>query len=217
MSSSSPAFWSPGQRMIWREALWKYEMKTMENPNKCPDAYEVGARHSHWGSNQEQGRTWSLPSLKPQSSENDQMLQEVLWRRVYWGLLLQTKSWFAHPHAVESIYCPGCGEGKCSFYSKCQLRSPGQPELKTPKFPDRFQKSSFKDKVREGVSQGRWSTQNISLIDGEGIEQCHKGLTWSILRPRNYVPVVTGSEFLHLVVVLCICKRTQECASDTIN
>ena len=54
---------------------------------------------------------------------------------------------------------PGCGEGKCSFYSKCQARSPGQLVLKTPKLPDRFQESIFKDKVMEGVFQGMWSTR----------------------------------------------------------
>ena len=44
----------------------------------------------------------------------------------------------------------GCAEGKCSIYCRHQTRSPRQLVLKTPKLPDGFQQSIFKDQMREG-------------------------------------------------------------------
>ena len=37
-----------------------------------------------------------------------------------------------------------------AFIARCQVRSPGQLVLKTPKLPDGFQENPLKGKVREG-------------------------------------------------------------------
>ena len=42
-----------------------------------------------------------------------------------------------------------CGEGKCSIYCWCQVRSAGQPVLKRPELPEGLQGKVFKEKVRE--------------------------------------------------------------------
>ena len=167
-------FWFPGQRKFWREALWKYEKKHYGNiihesinPTNILGAYEVGARHSlaHWVSNHEQDTPGPCPPQSPSLVEeircykrcSEEEVLSVIVVKPNLGLLTQvacllTCSWV-------NLLMPGCGEGKCSFYSKCQARSPGQLVLKTPKLPDRFQESIFKDKVREGVCQGVWSTR----------------------------------------------------------
>lgn len=189
---------------------------TMENPTNVSDAYEVGARHSltHWGSNHEQGTPGPCPPWSPSLVEMIRCYKRCCEEEVLRVIVAKPNLGFAHPHAVESIYCPGCGEEvQLLPTQKCQARSPGQLEAQnTPrKFPDRFQKSSFKDKNWGGSPRVGDQLVNISLIDGEGIEQCHKGLTWSILRSRNYI--ACGHQvvnFLHLVVVLASVKRTQE-------
>ena len=64
--------------------------------------------------------------------------------------VIPNQTWVLSPRCNKaSLLMLGCGEEKCSFYCRCQIRSPGQLMLKTTDLPKEFQQSTFKSQMRE--------------------------------------------------------------------
>ena len=113
------------------------------------------------------------------------------WNDV-WVTLLLKQTWVYLPMCCKAnLVTLDCGEGKCSIYCWCQVRSPGQPVLKRPELPEGLQGKVFKEKVREKGYRVCDQLLAILLI-----------VWWRLIRNQHHQP--SGSNWSG--VYICACR-----------
>lgn len=77
------------------------------------------------------------------ASDGDESQEEVPFSRApgILCLLLNQTSLCSPVYSKVNLLTPGCGEGKCSVYCRCQTKSPGQLMLKNLNSPMGFREA----------------------------------------------------------------------------